>query len=62
MGGLLRGLVIATSLVSNLLVADAIALSMNSNTNVTCQEFAADRSFRPTPPGVPQRRLSGGTR
>ncbi|MEA5464939.1 hypothetical protein [Leptothoe sp. PORK10 BA2] len=43
-------------------MVDAVASSMDASAQVTCQELSTKRSFQPDPPGVPQRRLSGGTR
>ncbi|MEO0394893.1 MAG: hypothetical protein AAF243_02770 [Cyanobacteria bacterium P01_A01_bin.137] len=60
MGSLLRSLVLGTILIPHLFVADAVAAPMGTSTCLT--ELSVDRSFQPEPPGVPQRRLSGGTR
>ncbi|EKV03875.1 hypothetical protein Lepto7375DRAFT_6194 [Leptolyngbya sp. PCC 7375] len=62
MGGLLRNLACATIIVPNCLMADAVAQPLNIRTDWPCQELSVERSFQPAPPGVPQRRLSGGTR
>ncbi len=63
MGSFLRSLMLGTLLLSNLLVANAAAASTTTiREHTVSQELSAERSFQPPPPGVPQRRLSGGTR
>ncbi|MEM9266030.1 MAG: hypothetical protein AAGA46_10950 [Cyanobacteria bacterium P01_F01_bin.13] len=62
MGSLLRSLVLSTLLLPHLLMASSAAASTSPRAHVMSQELSAERSFQPSPPGIPQRRLSGGTR
>ena len=45
-----------------LLVGDVAASLISVDTCLMTQELSVERSFQPAPPGVPERRLSGGTR
>ncbi|MEM7063712.1 MAG: hypothetical protein AAF572_11180 [Cyanobacteria bacterium P01_B01_bin.77] len=40
----------------------AAAVCVDTTTQLISLELSADRSFQPAPLGIPQRRLSGGTR
>lgn len=61
MGRFLRILVIRTVVISHVLVvADAAALAMDARP--VAQTASAEQPFLPLPPGIPERRLSGGTR
>ncbi|MBT9315275.1 hypothetical protein IXB50_07535 [Leptothoe spongobia TAU-MAC 1115] len=52
-----------TLLISHLLVvADAAAFAMDTRPELLPQTASAEQPFQPPPPGIPQRRLSGGTR
>lgn len=56
MDSLLRTLILSLVLIPNLCVANAVA----ADTALASPELS--RPFQPAPPGIPQRRLSGGTR
>ncbi|NEQ50103.1 MAG: hypothetical protein F6K11_08235 [Leptolyngbya sp. SIO3F4] len=63
MGSLLQGLMTKTLLITHLLVVtEAAALAVDARPHFTSQEAASTQPFRPQPPGIPERRLSGGTR
>lgn len=63
MGGFLRLLITRTVLISQLLVvADAAALAMDARPPLLIEKASPEQPFQPPPPGIPQRRLSGGTR
>ncbi|WP_215608338.1 hypothetical protein [Leptothoe spongobia] len=63
MGSFLRNLMTKTLLISHLLVvADAAAFAMDTRPELLPQTASAEQPFQPPPPGIPQRRLSGGTR
>lgn len=44
-----------------LAVMDAAALAVDTHRQLP-QSTSLERTFQPSPPGIPQRRLSGGTR
>ncbi|MBE9067713.1 hypothetical protein IQ260_13720 [Leptolyngbya cf. ectocarpi LEGE 11479] len=54
MDSLLRSLILSTVLIPNLFVVNAVAADMAPP--------ELSRPFQPASPGIPQRRLSGGTR
>lgn len=62
MGSLLRNFILGTLLMPTLLVGDVAASLISVDTCLMTQELSVERSFQPAPPGVPERRLSGGTR
>lgn len=63
MAGLLRNLILSTLLLPTLLAIDVGASTINTaDTCLIVQDLSAECSFQPSPPGVPERRLSGGTR
>lgn len=63
MGGFLRILITKTVIISHLLVvADAAALAMDAKPTLLSQKASTETPFQPSPPGIPERRLSGGTR
>lgn len=63
MVSLLRNLMTNTLLITQLLmVTNTAALAMDTGSEPATQKTTSEQPFQPSPLGIPQRRLSGGTR